>query len=116
MDTGSGGWADERKRHHFAWEYMGEHVDLDEAFSELCECGLDLEKPPLLIVSDVARFRIRTNWTDSVSETHEFTLGDLFDAATRDMLKWAMAYPERLQPGKTRQTRSPSASRHPSPR
>ena len=52
----------------------------------------------------MARFRIRTNWTNSVSETHEFTLDDLFDAGTRDKLKWAMSDPGRLQPGETRQT------------
>ena len=57
-----------------------------------------------MIVSDMARFRIRTNWTNSVSETHEFTLDDLADAATRNMLKWAMSEPERLRPGETRQT------------
>ncbi len=51
----------------------------------------------------MARFRIRTNWTNSVSETYEFTLDDLFDAANRDKLKWAMSDPERLRPGETRQ-------------
>ena len=30
-----------------------------------------MENPPLLIVSDMVRFRIRTNWTNSVSRTHE---------------------------------------------
>ena len=54
--------------------------------------------------TDPRRFRIRTNWTNSVSETHEFTLDDLFDAAIRDKLKWAMSDPERLQPDETRQT------------
>ena len=57
----------------------------------------------MLIVSDMARCRIRTNWTNSVSETHEFTLEDLADGATRDKLKWAMSDPERLRPGETRQ-------------
>ena len=45
------------------------------------------ENPPLLIVSDMVRFRIRTNWTNSVSRAHEFELDDLADAATRDRLK-----------------------------
>ena len=103
-DTGGDGWADVWKRHHFAWEYKGKHADLDAAFNQLRQYALALENPPLLIVSDMARFRIRTNWTNSVSETHEFTLDDLFDAATRDKLKWAMSDPERLQPGVTRQT------------
>ena len=103
-DTGGDGWADVWKRHHFAWEYKGKHADLDSAFNQLRQYALALENPPLLIVSDMARFRIRTNWTNSVSETHEFTLDDLFDAATRDKLKWAMSDPGRLQPGETRQT------------
>ena len=102
-DTGGDGWADVWKRHHFAWEYKGKHANLDAAFNQLRQYALALENPPLLIVSDMARFRIRTNWTNSVSETHEFTLDDLADAATRDKLKWAMSDPERLRPGESRQ-------------
>ena len=102
-DGGSGGWADVWKRHCFAWEYKGKHANLDAAFSQLRQYALALENPPLLIVSDMARFRIRTNWTNSVSATHEFALDDLADAACRDKLKWAMSDPERLRPGESRQ-------------
>ncbi len=102
-DSGGDGWADVWKRHHFAWEYKGKHANLDVAFNQLRQYALALENPPLLIVSDVARFRIRTNWTNSVSETHEFSLDDLADAAIRDKLKWAMSDPERLRPGESRQ-------------
>ncbi len=63
-----------------------------------------LENPPLLIVSDMLRFRIRTNWTNSVSKTYEFGLDDLADAAARERLKWAFSDPERLRPGETRQS------------
>ena len=103
-DSGGGGWADVWKRHCFAWEYKGKHADLDAAFDQLRQYALALENPPLLIVSDMRRFRIRTNWTNSVSKTHEFGLDDLADAAVRDKLKWAMSDPERLRPGETRQT------------
>ena len=103
-DTGGDGWADVWKRGCFAWEYKGRRADLDAAFNQLRQYALALENPPLLIVSDMARFRIRTNWTNSVSVTHEFTLDDLADGATRDRLKWAMSDPERLRPGETRQT------------
>ena len=102
-DIGGDGWADVWKRHHFAWEYKGKHANLDAAFKQLRQYALALENPPLLIVSDMARFRIRTNWTNSVSRTHEFELEELADAATRDKLKWAMSDPERLKPGETRQ-------------
>ena len=102
-DGGGDGWADVWKRHCFAWEYKGKHADLDAAFNQLRQYALALENPPLLIVSDMVRFRIRTNWTNSVSRTHEFDLDDLADAATRDRLKWAMSDPERLRPGESRQ-------------
>ncbi len=103
-DTGGDGWADVWKRGCFAWEYKGRRADLDAAFNQLRQYALALENPPLLIVSDMTRFRIRTNWTNSVSVTHEFTLDDLADGAVRDKLKWAMSDPERLRPGETRQT------------
>ena len=102
-DTGGRGWADVWKRHCFAWEYKGKHKNLDAAFNQLRQYALALENPPLLIVSDMARFRIHTNWTNSVSVVHEFALDDLADAAVRDKLKWAMSDPERLRPGESRQ-------------
>ena len=102
-DTGGDGWADVWKRHCFAWEYKGKRKDLDAAFAQLRQYALALENPPLLIVSDMERFRIRTNWTNCVSRTHEFGLDDLTDAAQRDKLKWAFSNPERLRPGETRQ-------------
>ncbi len=102
-DSGGDGWADVWKRHHFAWEYKGQHANLDAAFDQLRQYALALENPPILIVSDMLRFRIRTNWTNCVSKTYEFGLDDLADAATRDRLKWAFSDPERLRPGETRQ-------------
>ncbi len=103
-DSGRAGWADVWKRGHFAWEYKGKHANLAVAFDQLRQYALALENPPLLIVSDMERFRIRTNWTNSVSKTHEFGLEDLARAKVRNLLKWAMSDPERLQPGITRQT------------
>ncbi len=102
-DTGEDGWADVWKRHHFAWEYKGQHANLDAAFGQLRQYALALENPPLLIVSDMLRFRIRTNWTNCVSKTYEFGLDDLTDASIRDRLKWAFSDPKGLRPGETRQ-------------
>ena len=62
------------ERYHFAWEYKGQRASLDAAFEQLRQYALALENPPLLIVSDMLRFRIRTNWTNNVSRTHEFNL------------------------------------------
>ena len=111
-DSGGEGWADVWKRHCFAWEYKGKHANLDAAFNQLRQYALALENPPLLIVSDMHRFRIRTNWTNSVSKTLKFTLDDLVDAAVRDKLKWAMSDPERLRPGETRQMLTERAAEH----
>ena len=109
-DTGGDGWADVWKRHHFAWEYKGKRADLDAAFGQLRLYALALENPPLLVVSDMLRFRICTNWTNSVSEKYEFGLDDLADAATRDRLKWVFSDPERLRPGETRQSLTEQAA------
>ena len=109
-DTGARGWADVWKRHCFAWEYKGKHADLDAAFNQLRRYALALENPPLLVVCDMARFRIRTNWTNSVSAEHAFALEDLAEASVRAKLKWAMSDPERLRPGETRQAATERAA------
>ena len=97
--------ADERDEAEVpAWEYKGKRADLDAAFDQLRQYSLALENLPLLIVSDMVRFRVRTNWTNCVSRTHEFELDDLADASTRNRLKWAFSDPDRLRPGETRQS------------
>jgi type II restriction/modification system DNA methylase subunit YeeA len=100
--TGGKGWADVWKRECFAWEYKGKHKDLTAAFVQLQRYALALENPPLLVVCDFDRIRIHTNWTNSVSEIHEFTLDDLRNAQTRQTIKSMWSDPEQLKPGKTR--------------
>ncbi|MEY2884119.1 MAG: hypothetical protein RL490_1843, partial [Pseudomonadota bacterium] len=102
--TGGGeGWADVWKRGAFAWEYKGPRKNLDAAFSQLLQYSIALENPPLLIVSDMDRIRIHTNWTNTVQEVHDFTLEDLIDAGKRDRLRAAFTDPELFRPTKTRQ-------------
>lgn len=108
--TGGEGWADVWKRDHFGWEYKGKRKDLNAAFAQLQQYALALENPPLLVVCDMDRFRIHTNWTNSVSEVHEFTLDDLRDPNIRQRLKWVFSDPERLKPGKTRQALTEEAA------
>jgi hypothetical protein len=91
------------KRGHFGWEYKGKRKDLNAAFAQLQQYALALEHPPLLVVCDLDRFRIRTNWTNSVSEVHEFALDDFRDGTIRQKLKWVLSDPEKLKPGTTRQ-------------
>jgi hypothetical protein len=101
--SGGEGWADVWKRGHFGWEYKGKRKNLEAAFGQLQQYALALENPPLLVVCDLDRFVIRTNWTNTVSEKHDFALEDLRDPHTFEKLKWVMSDPEKLRPGETRQ-------------
>ena len=101
--TGGEGWADVWRRDCFAWEYKGRNKDLDRAFAQLQQYAIALDNPPLLIVSDMDRIRIHTNWTNTVQKVHTILLEDLTDAANRDLLRHAFLDPERLKPTKTRQ-------------
>jgi len=101
--SGGEGWADVWKRGHFGWEYKGKRKNLDAAFGQLQQYALALENPPLLVVCDLDRFVIRTNWTNTISEKHEFSLEELRDPSNAQKLKWVMSDPEKLRPGKTRQ-------------
>ncbi|WP_439543397.1 class I SAM-dependent DNA methyltransferase [Hyphomicrobium sp.] len=97
---GGGGFADAWKRNCFAWEYKSPGKDLGEALKQLRLYASDLENPPLLIVSDMRRIELHTNWTSMVQEKHVLELDDLADARLRQKLKWAFdeANVEQLKP------------------
>ncbi|MGE0293547.1 MAG: class I SAM-dependent DNA methyltransferase [Hyphomonadaceae bacterium] len=95
---GGDGWADVWRRHKFAWEYKGKHKNLGEAVRQLQTYTLDLEMPPYLVVSDMERIVVHTNWNNTVSERHEWSLDDLLDAQKRDLLKQVFNGSERLKP------------------
>lgn len=99
--TGARGWADVWKKGCFAWEYKGKGKDLDKAFEQLLRYGAALENPPLLIVSDMERIIIHTNWTNTVSQTYHFTLQDLAKPEVRETLRWCFDNPDKLKPSKT---------------
>lgn len=108
--SGGEGWADVWRKGCFAWEYKGKKKDLAKAFDQLLQYSIALENPPLLIVSDMARFRVHTNWTNTVQQVHEFELHDLLDAKTRDLLRNCFLDPEKLRPAKTRQALTEEAA------
>ena len=60
---GGEGFADVWKRDFFAWAYKGRYKDLKAAYLQLLNYKDDLGNPPLLIVSDLDRIEIRTNFT-----------------------------------------------------
>jgi type II restriction/modification system DNA methylase subunit YeeA len=100
--TGGEGWADVWRRGCFAWEYKGRHRDLEAAHRQLLQYAGALGNPPLLVVSDIARIVVRTNWTDTVTERREILLDELTDPAVRHWLKCVFSEPDRLRPAKTR--------------
>jgi type II restriction/modification system DNA methylase subunit YeeA len=100
---GRAGFADVWKRGCFGWEYKKDKANLDRAYQQLQLYSVALENPPLLVVSDTKRFRIYTNWTNTVQEKHDFTLEDLTHTETRELLQNVFRHPERLEPKKTRE-------------
>ena len=88
---GGQGYADAWKRGCFAWEYKSPGGDLKAALKQLKLYASDLENPPLLIVSDMRRIEIHTNWTNMVQETHALELDELADPRLIQKLKWAFS-------------------------
>jgi hypothetical protein len=108
--AGGGGWADVWKRGCFGWEYKSRGGDLEAAHDQLLRYAGALENPPLLITSDMARIIVRTNWTNAVSERHEFALEDLRDPAVRARLRACWTDPDRWRPAVTRQALTEKAA------
>ena len=107
--AGGDGFADVWMRSHFAWEYKGKHKDLNAAYQQLLQYREDLDNPPLLVVCDLDRFEIHTNYTDTRKEIFAFELADLTEnqpTATcslppLEVLRALFTDPGRLKPGQT---------------
>ena len=102
--TGGKGWADVWMRAHFAWEYKGTHKDLDAAYDQLLEYREALENPPLLVVSDMDRIIVRTNFTSTPTEKHEIPLERLGEPRNLEILRAVFGDTDMLKPGRTSQT------------
>ena len=88
---------------HFAWEYKGQHANLDKAYAQLLQYRESLLNPPLLIVSDMQRIVIHTNFTNTAKRTHNLVLVDLLDPARLEILRKAFTDPDALRPSQTPQ-------------
>jgi hypothetical protein len=97
--SGTPGWADVWKRNHFGWEFKRKGANLDRAYAQLKHYADDLENPPLLIVSDIERILIKTNFTNTPTRTIELTLDDLRDHRNRQTLIDCFTNPDALRPG-----------------
>lgn len=76
---GDRGFADVWWKGKFGWEYKrrGKYRDLTEAYRQLCQYREALQNPPLLIVSDIARTEIHTNFTGTIKQVHAIPLLEL---------------------------------------
>ncbi len=103
--AGGDGFADVWKRGHFGWEYKGKRKDLEAAYQQLLQYREALENPPLLVVCDLERFEIHTNFTGTAKNVYRFTLQDLAEAPREPLriLRAVMDNPEALRPTTTRQ-------------
>ncbi len=101
---GGDGFADVWKRGHFAWEYKGKHKDLKAAYQQLLQYREALENPPLLVVCDLDRFEIHTNFTNTPTNVHSFDLERLLASPSEPLrlLRAVMDHPEELRPNRTR--------------
>jgi len=106
---GGEGFADVWMRGNFAWEYKGKHKDLLAAYQQLLQYREDLENPPLLVVCDLNRFEVHTNYTNTQKQVFAFELADLIantPTATcklppLEVLRALFTDPGRLKPGQT---------------
>jgi len=96
---GGQGFADVWMLNHFAWEYKGRHANLDVAYCQLLMYKDDLQNPPLLVVCDLNRFRVYTNFTGAITQVHEFTLDQIDRPEFLRILRNAFEDPDALKPG-----------------
>lgn len=109
--AGGQGWADVWKRGCFAWEYKGKHADLDKAYQQLLQYRESLQNPPLLIVSDIAKIVIHTNFTNTVKRIVTITLDDLLTPAGMRNLRAVFYDPEAFKAPQTTEQVTQEAAR-----
>ena len=98
---GGDGFADVWKRGFFGWEYKGKHKDLSAAYDQLLRYRDALESPPLLVLCDLDRIIVRTNFTGTVSAVHEIPLEALSELRNIEIVRAVFHNPEALRPGRT---------------
>jgi len=99
---GEDGWADVWKRGYFGWEYKGKHKDLKAAYKQLNDYREDLENPPLLVVCDMERIEVHTNFTNTDSQVHDLSLDALGTPEGMRTLRAVFFDPESLRPTRQR--------------
>ena len=98
---GGDGWADVWKRGCFGWENKKPGRDLKAALKQLTDYALELENPPLLVVSDRERIEIHTAFTGYPDEPRLIHLADIGKPENLQTLRWVFEDPEKLKPTKS---------------
>ncbi len=98
---GRRGFADVWKRGHFAWEYKAKGGDFGKAYRQLLQYRESLDNPPLLVVCDIDRYEIHTNFTGTAKRIHQFANEDLVEVEPRRILRAAFEEPTKLRPDTT---------------
>ena len=97
---GDRGYADVWWRGKFGWEYKrkDKHKSLAEAYRQLLQYRESLENPPLLVVCDIGRTEIHTNFTGTAKQVHTVELAKLTEPGQLDLLRRVFADPASFQP------------------
>src|SRR2546422_842187 len=99
--AGGKGFADVWQQGKFGWEYKGKHKSLTAAYQQLLQYREALENPPLLVVCDLNRFEVHTNFTGTAKRVYAFNLDGLAEPANLDVLRKLFTDPDALRPGQT---------------
>jgi hypothetical protein len=99
------------------YKRKGKYKDLSEAYQQLLQYREALENPPLLVVSDIARTEIHTNFTGTVKQVHVIPLAAMTEPAGLDLLRRLFTDPESFKPQVTTEnvTEEVSTTSRPSP-
>ncbi|MCI0746133.1 MAG: hypothetical protein L0Y58_12075, partial [Verrucomicrobia subdivision 3 bacterium] len=74
----------------------GKHKDLVAAYRQLLQYRESLDNPPLLVVSDLNRFEIHTNFTGTAKRVYDFDLAGLAEPKNLETLRRLFADPDAL--------------------
>ena len=108
-ESGATGFADVWRKDCFAWEYKGLHADLSSAYRQLQLYREALGNPPLLVVCDMDRYEVHTNFNNTVKRIYKFSNIDIPSDEPVDGLQLTavqifraiFAEPDLLNPGKS---------------
>jgi len=110
--TDGNGFADVWMKDRFGWEYKGKRKDLKAAYQQLLRYREALDNPPLLVVCDLDRFEIHTNFTGTAKKVFAFDLDGLSQPANLDILRKVFTNPDALKPGQSAKAITEQAAEH----